>query len=184
MMQMRMAAVAALALAVAACGPQASDDTVAPTPVGEVTSPTAEAVMPPTVAAKPPAAADLTVDQLPGEPATGEIQSTASGLRYVVLAEGSGDKPTADSNVTVHYTGYLTDGTKFDSSVDRGEPAKFGLNAVIAGWTEGLQLMSPGAKYKLIVPSELGYGPAGFPPVIPGNADLVFDVELLEVAPQ
>jgi FKBP-type peptidyl-prolyl cis-trans isomerase len=107
--------------------------------------------------------------------------STASGLRYVVLKEGSGAKPTAASNVTVHYTGMLVDGKVFDSSVQRGTPASFGLNQVIKGWTEGLQLMNEGAKYKFLIPSGLGYGAQGYPGVIPPNADLIFEVELIKV---
>jgi FKBP-type peptidyl-prolyl cis-trans isomerase len=118
---------------------------------------------------------------LPGEPATGTMQSTPSGLKYIVLREGSGTKPTLSDRVQVHYTGYLMDGTKFDSSVDSGQPANFGVTQVITGWQEGLQLMSPGAKYKLIVPAALGYAATGFPPLIPPNADLVFDLELLSV---
>lgn len=110
------------------------------------------------------------------------MQETASGLRYEVITEGTGKTPTATDTVVVHYTGTLTDGTKFDSSRDRGEPISFPLNGVIKGWTEGLQLMKEGARYKLYIPSELGYGAAGAGGVIPPNADLIFDVELLEVA--
>lgn len=104
-----------------------------------------------------------------------------SGLQYEVLEEGEGPKPEATDTVTTHYEGRLIDGTVFDSSYQRGEPASFPLNRVIAGWTEGLQLMSPGAKYRLYVPASLGYGdrPAG---AIPPNSTLIFDVELLEVA--
>jgi peptidylprolyl isomerase len=183
----RLAMVAALTVTVAACGSQAgTGSTGAATPAAEVTNPAPEAAVPTAAAAAVPTSnlpsgADLTVDKLPGEAATGEIKTTPSGLRYVVLKEGTGAKPTANSNVQVDYTGYLTDGTKFDSSVDRGQPAKFALNGVIPGWTEGLQLMAPGAKYKLIVPPELGYGPTGYPPVIPPNAWLVFDVDLQQV---
>ncbi len=109
------------------------------------------------------------------------VQETDSGLRYVVLSEGDGESPSATNTVKVHYTGWLLDGTKFDSSVDRGQPASFRLNGVIKGWTEGVQLMKEGAKYKFLIPPELGYGERGAPPRIPPNAPLLFEVELLEV---
>ena len=110
-----------------------------------------------------------------------KTKTTASGLRYIVEKEGTGASPSATSQVTVHYTGYLLNGTKFDSSVDRGQPATFGLNQVIPGWTEGLQLMKEGGKNKLIIPYQLGYGENGMPPTIPAKAWLVFDVELIKV---
>lgn len=110
----------------------------------------------------------------------GNAKSTASGLRYIVEKDGEGAKPAATSQVTVHYTGTLLDGKKFDSSVDRGQPITFGLNQVIPGWTEGLQLMNKGAKYKLIIPPNLGYGDNGIPGVIPPKSWLVFDVELID----
>ncbi|WP_372744547.1 FKBP-type peptidyl-prolyl cis-trans isomerase [Lutibacter sp.] len=110
------------------------------------------------------------------------VQTTASGLQYSVIKEGAGEKPTATSQVKVHYHGTLTDGTVFDSSVERGEPAQFGVNQVIKGWTEGLQLMTVGSKYKFFIPQDLAYG--AFPrqggaikPFMP----LVFEVELLEI---
>ena len=109
------------------------------------------------------------------------IKTTASGLQYQVIEEGSGPKPAATDTVKVHYTGTLLDGTKFDSSVDRGEPAQFALNAVIPGWTEALQLMPVGSKYKLWIPPQLGYGDRGTPGPIGPNQTLVFDVELLEI---
>ena len=111
----------------------------------------------------------------------GGAATTTSGLRYITQVEGTGKAPLATDQVTVHYTGYLLNGTKFDSSVDRGEPATFGLNQVIRGWTEGLQLMKEGGKTKFIIPSELGYGANGAGGVIPPNAWLVFDVELIKV---
>ena len=110
-----------------------------------------------------------------------KTKTTASGLRYIVEKEGTGASPSATSQVTVHYTGYLLNGTKFDSSVDRGQPATFGLNQVIPGWTEGLQLMKEGGKNKLIIPYQLGYGENGMPPTIPARSWLVFDVELIKV---
>ncbi len=104
-----------------------------------------------------------------------------SGLQYEVIREGNGKKPSATSKVKCHYEGTLIDGTKFDSSYDRGEPATFGLNQVIAGWTEGLQLMSEGSKYRFFIPYNLGYGERGAGASIPPYAALVFDVELIEV---
>lgn len=109
------------------------------------------------------------------------IKVTDSGLQYKVLLEGTGKTPGATDRVTVHYEGTLIDGTKFDSSYDRGEPIDFGLNQVIRGWTEGLQLMKEGAKYKLFIPSDLAYGPQGSPGAIPPNAALIFTVELIRV---
>ena len=109
------------------------------------------------------------------------VRSTDSGLQYQVITEGRGAKPAATDRVRVHYTGTLLDGTKFDSSVDRGTPAEFALNGVIPGWTEALQLMSVGSKYKLFIPSELAYGENGTPGPIGPNATLIFEVELLEI---
>ncbi|MBD5207160.1 MAG: FKBP-type peptidyl-prolyl cis-trans isomerase [Bacteroidales bacterium] len=110
-----------------------------------------------------------------------EVKSTASGLQYVVEKEGEGAQPTAEDEVTVHYTGKLLDGTVFDSSVNRGEPATFPLNRVIPGWTEGVQLMKEGAKYTFFIPSDLAYGAQGVPNVIPPHSTLIFDVELIKV---
>lgn len=104
-----------------------------------------------------------------------------SGLQYQVLQEGTGKKPKATDQVKCHYEGMLVDGTMFDSSIQRGEPATFPLNGVIAGWTEGLQLMSEGAKYRFFIPYHLGYGERGAGASIPPFAALVFDVELIEV---
>jgi FKBP-type peptidyl-prolyl cis-trans isomerase FkpA len=109
------------------------------------------------------------------------VKTTASGLQYKVVTEGKGPKPAVTDQVKVHYTGTLLDGTKFDSSVDRGEPAQFALNAVIPGWTEALQLMPVGSKYTLWIPSPLAYGDRGTPGPIGPNATLKFDVELLEI---
>ncbi|MEM1295055.1 MAG: FKBP-type peptidyl-prolyl cis-trans isomerase [Verrucomicrobiota bacterium] len=108
---------------------------------------------------------------------------TPTGLQYKVLKEGDGAKPKASDRVEVHYTGKLIDETVFDSSVERGQPITFGLNGVIAGWTEGLQLMSVGSKYRLFIPYDLGYRETGSPPKIPGYATLIFDVELLAINP-
>ena len=104
-----------------------------------------------------------------------------SGLQYQVLREGNGKTPKATDSVRCHYEGMLIDGTLFDSSIQRGEPATFPLNAVIAGWTEGLQLMQEGAKFRFFIPYQLGYGERGAGGSIPPFAALVFDVELLEV---
>lgn len=109
-----------------------------------------------------------------------EVTVTDSGLQYEVLTDAEGEKPAAEDTVTVHYSGTLVDGTVFDSSIERGEPATFPLNQVIPGWTEGVQLMPVGSKYKLVIPSELGYGEAGAG-TIPGNAVLIFEVELLDI---
>ncbi len=108
-------------------------------------------------------------------------KTTVSGLRYIVEKEGTGASPVATDKVTVHYTGTLLDGKKFDSSVDRGQPATFPLNQVIPGWTEGLQLMKKGGKTKFIIPPALGYGANGAGGVIPPNAWLIFDVELIDI---
>ena len=109
------------------------------------------------------------------------VKVTASGLQYRIITEGTGAKPTARDKVKVHYTGKLIDGKVFDSSVQRGEPAEFGLTQVIAGWTEGLQLMSVGSKYRFFIPAELAYGDRGAPGAIPPCAALIFDVELLAI---
>lgn len=109
------------------------------------------------------------------------VKVTASGLQYVVEKEGEGAQPTAEDEVTVHYTGRLLNGQVFDSSVQRGEPATFPLNRVIPGWTEGVQLMKEGAKYTFFIPSDLAYGPQGIPNAIPPHSTLIFEVELIKV---
>lgn len=109
------------------------------------------------------------------------VKTLASGLQYVVLKEGSGKSPTSKDFVTTHYSGKLIDGTEFDSSYKRGEPAKFPVQGVIAGWTEALQLMKPGAKWELVVPSNLAYGEQGAGNIIGPNATLIFQVELISV---
>ena len=109
------------------------------------------------------------------------VVTLPSGLQYQVLKEGNGKSPKATDKVVCHYEGMLVDGTMFDSSIQRGEPATFPLNGVIAGWTEGLQLMKEGAKYRFFIPYQLGYGERGAGASIPPFAALVFDVELIEV---
>jgi FKBP-type peptidyl-prolyl cis-trans isomerase FkpA len=109
------------------------------------------------------------------------VTVTESGIQYVVLTAGEGDTPLATDTVKVHYKGTFLNGETFDSSYDRGEPAVFPLNRVIKGWTEGVQLMPVGAKYKFTIPADLAYGPNGNPPNIPGNSVLEFEIELLEI---
>lgn len=110
-----------------------------------------------------------------------KVITTPSGLKYVVVREGAGAQPTADSSVTVNYLGRLTDGTQFDSSYDRGEPATFPLGGVIKGWTEGLQTMKEGGKTVFYIPADLAYGERGAGAAVPPNSDLIFVVELLDV---
>lgn len=113
-----------------------------------------------------------------------EVVTTPSGLQYEVLEEGTGAQPKSGDTVKVHYTGRLIDGTVFDSSVERGEPATFGVTQVIPGWVEALQLMKAGSKWRLHIPSNLAYGPNGAGGAIGPNSTLIFDVELLEVNPE
>jgi FKBP-type peptidyl-prolyl cis-trans isomerase FkpA len=119
--------------------------------------------------------------QTAASPAAGTVHTTYSGLKYEVLRPGTGARPSSYNKVKVHYHGTLTNGTVFDSSVQRGQPATFGLNQVIAGWREGIPLMQEGAKYRFTVPPHLAYGAAGMPPKIGPNQTLIFDVELLQV---
>ena len=110
-----------------------------------------------------------------------EVSVTDSGLQYEVIEEADGPKPSLDDTVSVHYVGTLTDGTEFDSSIARGEPASFPLKGVIPGWTEGLQLMNVGSKYRFVIPSDLAYGDRGAGQAIGPGETLVFEVELLEI---
>lgn len=110
-----------------------------------------------------------------------EVKITPSGLQYEVLKQGEGPKPEASDRVVVHYTGKLIDGTVFDSSEERGEPATFGVTQVIPGWVEALQMMNAGSQWRLYIPSQLAYGPQGAGGVIGPNQTLIFDVTLLEV---
>jgi len=110
-----------------------------------------------------------------------EVTETASGLQYEVMVQGGGAKPGPTTKVTTHYHGTTIDGTIFDSSVQRGQPLSFGLNQVISGWTEGLQLMPVGSKYKFFIPYNLAYGERGAGGSIPGGAALIFEVELIAI---
>ncbi len=135
--------------------------------------------------ASTPGSATSTTSTAPAPAGTnapaGDMKTTASGLKYQVMKQGTGTvSPKATDTVKVHYHGTLQDGTVFDSSVQRGEPAVFPLNRVIPGWTEGLQLMKVGDKFKFVIPPDLAYGPGGQGP-IPPNSTLVFEVELLEI---
>lgn len=130
------------------------------------------------------AQAQAGVDFLAQNGAKEGVTTTASGLQYSMVTDApdaSAAMPKETDTVSVHYTGTLIDGTVFDSSVERNEPATFPLNGVIPGWTEGLQLMKVGSKYRFFIPSALAYGEAGAPPVIPPNSTLIFDVELLSI---
>jgi len=115
-------------------------------------------------------------------PVSGEPTVTASGLQFIDIKVGTGDSPQTGQTVEVHYTGWLADGTKFDSSLDRGQPFSFVIGGrVIKGWNEGVETMKVGGERRLIIPPELGYGAQGYLSVIPANAQLIFDVELLAI---
>ena len=155
MKKLHLPVVAAVSLYLVGCGPstQQSSDSNAPKDVGAAAA-----------------------------PANSDVKTTASGLKYQVLKQGTGTtSPKATDTVKVHYHGTLLNGTVFDSSVQRGQPISFSLNQVIPGWTEGLQLMKVGDKFKFEIPANLAYGPSSPSPLIPPNSTLVFEVELLGV---
>ena len=127
------------------------------------------------------AAAQVGIDYLEANKEKEGVMTTESGLQYEVLTAAEGPKPTADDTVSVHYVGTLIDGTEFDSSIARGEPAQFPLKGVIPGWTEGLQLMNVGSKYRFVIPSDLAYGDRGAGQAIGPGETLIFEVELLEI---
>lgn len=165
-MKNELLAAIALTTALSACSPKsesATETTENITTMEETTTP------------------DSTNTPAPVSDTPGDTITTASGLKYIMLHEGTGAKPTPGKSVSVHYTGYLTDGSKFDSSVDRGQPISFaiGKGQVIQGWDEGIMLLKAGSRARLIIPHELGYGAQGYPPVIPPSATLIFDVELV-----
>jgi FKBP-type peptidyl-prolyl cis-trans isomerase len=168
----------------ATSSPGAPSTAESATPSGAAPA-TSKSTAPATSSAKPAQEkASASTSKLPGWKLTAALKKEADGLQYADLTVGKGKEAKAGDSVTVHYTGYLTDGTKFDSSVDRGTPFQFDLGAgkVIKGWDEGVAGMKVGGKRKLVIPSDLGYGPAGTPGgPIPPNATLVFDVQLLKV---
>ncbi len=160
MTRLTLALFAAFALGFAACSGDNGDDGAGSEAVEETPTMTIEN-------GPPPASAEPTV--------------TASGLQIIEIEVGSGATAEAGASVTVHYTGWLADGTKFDSSVDSGQPITFSLAGLIPGWQEGIPGMQVGGKRRLVIPPELGYGEAGSPPRVPPNAVLTFDIELLDV---
>jgi hypothetical protein len=164
--------------------PAANSTSVARPDTGSAVAPTQAAGQPTQpVAAGPTSAGGAASDgNAPGIPTvTGDVQTTADGLKYIDITVGNGQQAKPTDTVTVNYTGWLTDGTKFDASADHGGPATFPLNRVIPGWTEGVGSMKVGGKRRLIVPANLAYGPDGSPPTIPPNASLIFGVELLSI---
>ena len=175
------AATAVILLGVTSCGnKKTADENIDTTPVADTTM-VEDTVPVDTLPALDSAIAEA-VDSIDDNAKPGDdgYVTTPSGLKYKILRKGTGATPSANSIVTVHYEGRLTDGTVFDSSYQRGEPIDFGVGGVIPGWTEGLQLMQEGAEYEFYIPYNLAYGERGAGP-IPPNSDLIFKVELLKV---
>jgi FKBP-type peptidyl-prolyl cis-trans isomerase len=197
-MESRVRSFLCAALLLAACGSSSNENGEGPQPSAERPSPAAEKPAPsaeapaPAAQASAPAPAEQSppappvpsgppASKSPVIPADGEVVTTASGLKYSILAPGDGGKhPRKGDPITVHYTGWLENGLVFDSSVERGEPAHFVVGELIEGWEEGLMLMSRGSRFKLAIPSELGFKDRGKPPSVPPNANLIFEVELID----
>lgn len=173
-----------LIVALSACGGAATPQAAPTSEAAVEEEPAAEPTAEPT-ATEAPAEEPAPLADAGSQAGSEELTTTASGLQYVILEEGSGEKPEPGGIVEVHYTGTLEDGTKFDSSYDRGEPIQFvlGQGQVIPGWDEGISLLNVGDKAKFVIPPELAYGERGAGGVIPPNATLIFEVELVSVAP-
>lgn len=179
--------IALVAFILAACG---SDGTAEESPTAAEESENTPTIEPASPTSESTGAEEETSDQdsefdVLGGASEDDVVTTASGLQYIVIEEGDGVTPEDGQVVSVHYTGWLEDGTRFDSSLDRGSPFQFALGQgrVIAGWDEGIALVKEGGKARLIIPADLGYGPAGSGGVIPPDATLIFDVELVEILP-
>jgi peptidylprolyl isomerase len=184
------------AIGLAACGPaEPPAETTAETPEPEEIAPTAETETEAETGQDEPATEEADPQESESEVESDfdiyggadmdDYTTTASGLQYVIFEEGGGPMPKAGDLVSVHYTGWLEDGTEFDSSIGRGQPIEFpiGRGSVIPGWDEGIALLNQGSTARLILPSDIAYGPNGAPPVIPGDATLIFDVELVDIRP-
>ena len=184
----RLTGTVALLAIIAACAPEAppAEEPAAEEPAAAEAAPEADAAPVADAAPEAPAAPEVTPLEaglafLAENGTRANVETTATGLQYEVLASGEGATPGPQDMVTTHYHGTLIDGSVFDSSVQRGEPIAFPVNGVIGGWTEALQLMQVGDKWKLYIPPELAYGERGSPPTIGPNETLIFEVELLDV---